>query len=77
MVPRTVETAAEENATRILFSKACHKAFELQKSSLYQIKLGLVNSAPLLSLKEKTMMTKSGRKWNIIVSESKSYEEEN
>ena len=43
------ETAAEEKAIRILFKRACHRAFELKKSSLYQVRLTFVNSAPLLS----------------------------
>ena len=53
IVPKTVDTAADEKATIKLFNNDSHKASDdLEKSSLYQIKLTFVNSEPLLPLNE-------------------------
>ena len=52
IVPRIVETAAEDSATIRLFKRAAQRLSDSQKSFLYQIKLKPVNSAPLLQLKE-------------------------
>jgi hypothetical protein len=77
MVPKIVETIAEEKAIIKLFNKECHKSSDCKNNSLYQTRLNFVNSEPLLSLNEYTKITNKGINKNKIVKYKTNLEKEN